>query len=133
MFKIITNILRKGLSRVEEGLMKFLGAVFSGETGEFLQDNHNLINEIVEQVEQMAAATINVNKLQAAEVILEKTGYAVSESVIEKIKNGGIAKSEAKRELARAMIVGQLEQLGKKIVMHAINVGIELAVAKLNK
>ena len=133
MLKMIKKLLKKLIGAVEEKFLKFLECVFSGKTGEFLEENHKIINEVVDQVEEIANIGLDEGIMEIAGKILKNTGFIVSEKIIEDLKNGGIARSEAKRKLATDIIYKKLRELGVKIVIQAVNVGIELAVSKLNK
>jgi len=132
MFKIIKNLLKKVLEVAEEKFLKFLQGVFSGKTGEFLEQNHKTINEVVDQVEEIAKMVADEGIEKTINYVELKLGINVKNEIIE-IKAEGITKSNAKKKLAQKIIYNNLMKLEKNVVWHAINVGIELAVSKLNK
>jgi hypothetical protein len=129
---MIKNLLKKVLGFAEEKFLKFLECVFSGKTGEFLEENHKIINEVVDQVEEIAKMVADEGIEKTINYVELKLGINVKNEIIE-IKAEGITKSNAKKKLAQKIIYNNLMKLEKNVVWHAINVGIELAVSKLNK
>ena len=118
----------KGLFRSK--FVKFLIDIFKNETGMFLEENYKIINKAVDNVGNISKLIENSELEKAGGILKEQAG--IDDSVLAgRLKADGLTKSNAKKELAQKLIYNDLMKLGRNIIWHAINIGIEMAVARL--
>jgi len=108
--------------------LNFLQEVFSGKTGDVLDNTYKEINEAVQNVQNIGEFVINNTGRDVNDIgieVSEKYGIVLESGDIQNILDN---KGLGKYQLAFKIIEKRLIEDGKKYTEQAINLGIELAV-----